>query len=278
MKYLLMSAVLLLLAWMWARRAETARGRQDLGRLQAAAAPTDRVFQPEDLAELHLPPVVEQYLARVLPAGAQWPQVVRVQQTGEFRLGPKNPWLPLRAEQFFTLNPPGFIWQARFKMAPGLWLTARDFYLKGQGGFRGKLWGLIPLVRGVGREVDISSLIRYLSEAVWFPFALLPGPGCRWEAAGPDAARVILTDLGLEVSGIMSFNASREITRFFTSERYRDQKGTPVRTDWSAVYARYETFQGMRVPTRGAAIWHLPEGPLPYVRLRVTGVEFIRSR
>jgi hypothetical protein len=81
----------------------------------------------------------------------------------------------------------------------------------------------------------------------------------------------------LEVSGVFSFNAAGEITRFFTTERYRDQKGAPVPTDWSAEYADHQTFQGVSVPTRGTASWHLPEGVVPYVRLRVTGLEFISA-
>jgi hypothetical protein len=274
MEYGFIGVVVLILAWTLAWRAGSARTRQELRQLQVASAPADCVFQPAELADLDLPPLVEQYLARALPASARWPHLIRVRQTGVFRLGPGKPWLPFQAEQYCTLNPPGFVWQARIKMAPGLWLTARDSYLEGQGSFRGQLWGVIPLVRGVGREVDISSLLRYLSETLWFPFALTPQNGCRWEEAGPGAARVILADSGLEVSGVFSFNATGDITRFFTTERYRDQKGGPVRTDWSAVYADYQTFQGMRIPVRGAAIWHLPEGPLPYVRLRVTGVEF----
>ena len=116
-----------------------------------------------------------------------------------------------------------------------------------------------------------------MSEAVWFPFALVPGNGCRWEEVGPDAVRAILKDHGLEVSGVFSFDAAGEITRFFTTERYLDQTGGPVRTDWSAEYFDYETFKGVRLPTRGTAIWHLPEGPMPYVRLRVTELEFVSA-
>ena len=50
-----------------------------------------------------------------------------------------------------------------------------------------------------------------------------------------------------------------------------------MRTDWSAEYFDYETFKGVRLPTRGTAIWHLPEGPMPYVRLRVTELEFVSA-
>ena len=55
-----------------------------------------------------------------------------------------------------------------------------------------KLFNAITLVNFGGREIDQSALVRYLTEAVYFPTALLPSRTLRWEALDADSARATL--------------------------------------------------------------------------------------
>ena len=57
------------------------------------------------------------------------------------------------------------------------------------------LLGLVTLadIRGTS-EVAQGELLRFLAEAAWYPTALLPSQGVRWEALDGISARATLTD------------------------------------------------------------------------------------
>ena len=58
-------------------------------------------------------------------SGAAAPQPlsgVALRESGEFKMGEGKPWIPLRATQHVSLAPPGFVWHARMRMAPLLWV------------------------------------------------------------------------------------------------------------------------------------------------------------
>jgi hypothetical protein len=89
--------------------------------------------------------------------------------------------MPVVAEQTLTINPPGFVWKARFKVAGLPLMSARDAYQDGRGHMYGKMAGLFTLFDARGLEmIDQGTLLRYLGEMVWFPTAFL-GENIRWQ-------------------------------------------------------------------------------------------------
>lgn len=56
------------------------------------------------------------------------------------------------------------------------------------------------------------------------------------------------------------------------AERPRLEAGGAV-TRWIGEYGHYTSFNGIRVPARGAVRWELPEGPFTYWRGTITSVE-----
>ena len=93
-----------------------------------------------------LPASVQRYMAYTGVLGKPWIDTVRIKYAGRFRMAADKPWMPIRAEQFYTTNPPAFHWKAQFKIA-GLWLMAADdTYKAGHGRMFGKVAGLFTVV------------------------------------------------------------------------------------------------------------------------------------
>jgi hypothetical protein len=92
-------------------------------------------------------------------------------------------WLPFRARQVLSPHR-GIIWSA---VVGGL-ITGSDRYLRGAGGMRWKLAGLMTVASGDGPDVSPSAADRVVAEAIWAPTALLPHCGVRWASTGPDRA------------------------------------------------------------------------------------------
>ena len=51
---------------------------------------------------------------------------VRLKQRGELRIGPDKPWMPVAAEQYFSVDPPGFVWSVKARMMGVLPIAGRD--------------------------------------------------------------------------------------------------------------------------------------------------------
>jgi hypothetical protein len=219
-----------------------------------------------------LPEPVQRYMAYTGVVGKPWIDTVRVQHAGRFRLGQDRPWMPMRAVQTYTTGPPGFFWKARFKMA-GLWLlSAQDRYEGGQGHMFGKMAGLWTMFDARGEEIDQGTMLRYLSEMIWIPTALL-GENITWQGIDDHSAQVTFSDCGKSVSARMAFDSDGKPVNFVT-RRYREINGGYSLDPWSTPMVAYGERAGLNLPVHGQAVWNLPSGDLAYWDGEVTEVEY----
>lgn len=221
----------------------------------------------------HLPEPVQRYMNYTGVVGKPWINTVRLQQSGRFRTGPDKPWMAMSAVQCYTTNPPGFLWKARFKMFGLPLVSARDTYKAGHGHMYGRLAGLFTIFDERGEQYDQGSMMRYLSEMIWFPIAFL-GENIAWQAVDDHCAEVTLTDSGRSLSGRLSFDDPGRPTTFDTTRHYRKGKGDLQLEHWSTPIAEYGLRAGLNLPIRGRAVWKLPYGDYPYWDGLITEVEY----
>jgi hypothetical protein len=97
-------------------------------RLHEAASDGERLTYSSAATD-DLPAPVARYFAFALPPGQTLVRRARVEHRGEFRSGPDRGWSPFESVQHFTTDPPGFVWDARIRMAPGMTVRVRDSYV-----------------------------------------------------------------------------------------------------------------------------------------------------
>src|SRR3712207_3575301 len=92
-------------------------------------------------------------------------------------------------------------------MMPGVPVRVHDAYVAGEGVLRASLLGLFPVVdmKGMG-EVARGELMRFFAEAAWYPTALLPSQGVRWEAVNGRSAYATLTEDDISITMLFTFN------------------------------------------------------------------------
>ena len=78
-----------------------------------------------------------------------------------------TPWVPLKAEQWYSVRPPGFVWYATLHIGPVPIVRARDMYLTGEGRMLIKAASLVTVADAKGKEFDQGEMVRYLSEMIW---------------------------------------------------------------------------------------------------------------
>ncbi len=237
----------------------------------------DRRAQLESARPLPLPAsaeppaVVQRYLEMAAPATRAAVRRARLQHEGEFLLGPGR-WKPFSSTQLVSTNPPGFDWDARMPLAPGLPVFVRDGYQRGEGEMRAAVFGLFSVARVEGgAAMAEGQLLRYLAETPWYPTALRPGGGVGWEALTDSSARARLKDGPVTAVLDFEFGPDGLISGAFAAARGREVDGRIVMTPWAGRFRQYEKRDGMLIPVEGEVEWRLPEGPQVYWKGRVTG-------
>ena len=187
------------------------------------------------------------------------------------RPGPGQPWMPLEAEEHYSVQPPGFVWAGTARLGPVAVARARDMYAEGQGRMLVKVASLWPVAHASGAQTDQAAMMRYLSEMIWFPAAFL-ADNIAFEAVDNSSARVTLTDRGRTATATLVFDEQGRLTDF-VAKRYRAADASDPET-WSTPVTGYGEFEGLRLPARGKAIYKLPGGDLDYIEVTVTDLRY----
>jgi hypothetical protein len=134
--------VLLYGAWRWRAGTYSLRARLDAARAPQAPG----VFHSKELEGL--PACVQNYFRAVLPEAHPLIASARLRHTGTFNLGNGvERWRPFESTQYVVASRPGFDWDARIAMAPGIKAFVHDAYAAGEGILRVEALGLIPIVQ-----------------------------------------------------------------------------------------------------------------------------------
>jgi hypothetical protein len=218
-----------------------------------------------------LPTCVQRWLLRTGAVGNNLTISVRLLQEGELRMEPGGKWLPMKAEQYFNVINPGFVWIADIGIGI-MSVTGRDQYRNGRGNMRIKFASILPIANAIGKEIDQGVLLRYLAEIEWFPSAAV-SPYIKWKQTSENTAVATMSYGGITANGTFYFNDSGDITRF-EAQRYMEHKGTYSLQIWSITITNYANFSGIRIPTEGSATWKLKTGDFNWFNWKITLVEY----
>ncbi|MEI8158295.1 MAG: DUF6544 family protein [Burkholderiales bacterium] len=256
--------------WSW----DTHRRMQGL---EAATQPVKARPERYNDAELApLPPMVRRYFVKVLNPNQPIVRRLYLEQTGRFnRSFIDDQWEPFTARQRVSTNRPGFVWDASMTMSPGITVRVVDAYVAGVGSVQPSVFGLFDL-DGSHDTLDIarSELIRYFTEAVWYPTALLPSQGVRWTPVNDQTAQASLTDGPLTVTVTFHFDAQGLVERISSIERSALVDGLMVVIPWEVRLSNYQTQSGMLVPHEAEVAWLHTTGRMPYWRGKVEKFDY----
>jgi hypothetical protein len=241
----------------------------DLFQRSAAAEP--RILTEADIA--HLPEPVQRWLRYSNVLDREYPRTVRLRQEGEIRLAPDAAWMPFSAEQYYTTEPPSFIWKIDTRMMGVLPISGRDAYIDGHGNMKIMLASLIPVVDETGEHMDQGTLVRYLNEIMWFPAGAV-SPYIEWEEVDPNSAKATMTYGDMTVEATFYFDDEGRPVNMM-APRYQDAGNGEFKwLPWWTPINEYGEFDGVRMGISGYAYWEEDWGAFEYVRLRLTDVEY----
>ncbi len=214
----------------------------------------------------NLPPEVFALAHRLGVSDNSCARLVRLTQFGEMRLKPGTKPLAFKAAQTITVTEVGFIWRACFKMA-GLSMQIVDYLVGGEGGLQGRILDIFPVVAATGTDAMFrGEAMRYLSELMWNPDALLFNPQLDWHVIDRRTLG-ITTGSGVRRCEVrLTLNEAGDPVSMEADDRPRHDGKRLTACPWFVRGCRYRAIDGRRLPTEGLAGW------------RLDGVEFIYWR
>jgi hypothetical protein len=215
-----------------------------------------------------LPAPVKRYFRAVLKDGQPIVSAVTVEHPGTFNLKqPGEQWKPFTSRQRVVTRRPGFVWNARIAMVPGLSVYIHDAYVRGEGILNPAILGLFSLADPVEPWVLAQGeFVRFFAETAWYPTALLPSQGVHWEAVDEHSAKATLADGKISVMMLVNFNGADLIESVSVEARAAMVGKAVVMMPWEGRMSNYQMRDGMLIPLTCEAAWLRPEGCAPYWR------------
>jgi hypothetical protein len=136
-----------------------------------------------------LPEPVQRYFHYTGVTGKEKISTIRLKQAGVIRQTPEDQWKNIEAVEYYTVNPPAYVWMGQMATGPLSIFAARDSYSNGYGRMFIKMLGIKTIGDVRGEAMDHSALVRYLNEMIWFPTAFLNN-NISWEAIDSKSAKL----------------------------------------------------------------------------------------
>ena len=151
MKWIAIIGVLIIVSFGLAAIYGRYRWQSDTDKLRTKLASGRQIIQPKiyDQKEIEgLPAPVQRFFKTVLKDGQAIASAVKLSQQGQFNMSEtEDKWSPFTATQLVITQRPGFDWDARIQMAPGLNAFVHDTYLLGEGSLHASLLGLFTVAK-----------------------------------------------------------------------------------------------------------------------------------
>lgn len=231
-----------------------------------------------DLSDLPAP--VQKYLRITGAVGKPRVRNFRAVFTGDFRTGPKSPWMVFRSEQHNFLDQPTRLFLMKAAMY-GLPLEGLHVFRGDSATMQIKVASLLQVVDAKGPEMNQGETVTLFNDmCVLAPAALIDKDSIQWEAAGSLAARASFTHMGNTIHARLSFNQEGELTGFVSNGRLMSNDGKIFKSyPWSTPVRSYRAFDGRKVASYGEVVWHTPDGEFTYGKFNLAEIEYnLRAR
>lgn len=259
----------------WTDTTRTLTSRLEAARIDGKAqSPSPARYDSRELEGLPAP--VQRYFRAVLKDGQPVIAAANVELAGTFNMSATyEQWKPFTSRQRVVTRRPGFLWDAKVSMLPGVAVRVVDSYIAGEGLLQAAVLGLFTVadVHG-GGEIARGEFMRFFAEAAWYPTALLPSQGVRWEAVDDRSANATIVDGPLTLTLLFRFNDAGLIDSVRAEARGAMVGKEMVMLPWEGRWSNYQARDGMTVPFTGEVAWVWPEGRKPYFLGTVTSLTY----
>jgi hypothetical protein len=229
------------------------------------------VLVEADLAGLPAP--VARHVRASGAVGRPRPRNVRVAFDALMYRKPGAPPMNATSAQVNWFDRPTRLFLMKARMF-GLPVRALHIYRAEQATFQVRAGGLVTMVDQAGDEISAAETVTVLNDLCVFAPGALADSRLAWEAVDDREAGVTFTNGPHRVTARLLFNDRDELVDFWSDDRPESGDGHPVPRRWSTPLSDYRVIDGMRLPTRGTAVYARPEGPFTYGEFTLSAIAY----
>ncbi len=238
--------------------------------LWSSVEPADETFDPAEIQER--PEPVRRYLEHAIEPGTPKYRAVKLQMTGEIKLGE---WRPFEAQQVLYWDI-GLIWKGTAKLG-FVPVAGSDRFLYGQGELDWRILGIIPVAQGDGVDISRSAAGRLETESIFVPPVLL-NHNIDWHVEGPNSFGGHLEVPGHRADVHYGIDGDGGLTSVHL-KRWGNPDGDFHELDFGGYLSEMKRFQGVSIPTKVRAGWGFGSDSFEtdgeFFRMNISHAEFL---
>ncbi len=237
------------------------------------AQPTTAIPLLEEAALAHLPLPVQRFVRASGAVGRPRVQNFRAEFDAEMYRKPGDAPMVSRSVQYNFVASPARLFFMTSRMF-GLPVQVFHDYAAERATFKVRVASLFNVVDEGGDPFSKVETVTVLNDLCFFAPGALVDPRLSWEPIDDRTARVTFSNGPHRVSATLFFNERDELVDFTSDDRPPKIDGTYRPYRWSTPIEGYQQLDGLRLPTRGAAVYAYPEGPFTYGKFRLKSVAY----
>ena len=220
-----------------------------------------------------LPAPVQRFVRASGAVGRPRPQNVRVEFDAQMWRKPGQAPMESTSVQYNFFGRPArlFLMQARMF---GLPVRALHLYRHEQATFQVRAASLLNMVNQRGEQISAAETVTVLNDlCVMVPGALVD-TRLSWRPIDDHRAAVTFSNGPHTVTATLVFNEDDELVDFVSDDRPDSSSGTFIPRRWNTPISGYQEIDGLRLPTRGSAVYAYPDGPFTYGAFKFRSISY----
>ncbi len=239
------------------RRWEAAVAEELAGTQPATGMPLTEA----DIAALPAP--VRRYVRASGAIGRPRSRSMRLDMDAVMIRKPGGPGMAATSSQVNVFDRPARLFLMKARMF-GLPVRALHLYRGEDATFQVRVASLVDMVNVRGEEISSSETVTVLNDMCAFAPGVLTDPRLAWTGLDDRSVAVTFTNGSRRVTATLAFNDRDELVDFWSDDRPEGGDGNFVAARWNTPLSDYRVIDGLRLPTRGSAVYARPDGPFTY--------------